>query len=485
MYRFKERNLGIYDFILLGLLLVAAILESKTISSILQIILILKSLSVRHVSIIGVKELLVVAMLGVDTPLIIFPILYFISFVVIRKGRIGKDYHKSFILIILYSLVIALISFVNEFLILNTILWVLMFSTPFCFYFYAKEWDQFEKEKDVLLLFVECILIVQLLCVLYQAVTGVGFTPSDLISGTAGEAHRLGVILFTFVFYGFFLLKNTRFRISSLLLIFICLAVEYLSDSKAIILSSALACFILLHFSIFSTKYHNVLIEFRSSIVSLFLVYFIFVSILFFDKSIFDPVYDFFEPYIHGSMTSSKYKLYVSVWHDMFFDYPFQWFFGTGPGTLASRASNMLSADVLAKSGEMASLLPISSSYWTREYMDGLYTYEILDNIKWVSAVLTYPFSGFISLKAELGIVGISMYLYVVYRISFPLIKNDDSENVNAFKKGLFVSTMVFLTALLFDNYHGQLALSASIFILIGAFSHKNKIRNHNLVLCN
>ncbi|MGD8110911.1 hypothetical protein [Vibrio sp. TRT 17S01] len=465
-----------YDTFLLCILVLSTLIGSNIIATIFQIALILKALCVKKVSIIGVKELIISALLGVEIALIIFPILYLFTYVILRNGRF-KNYHKNYIVLIIYAFIVALISSVNEFLPLNLIAWVLIFSAPFCYYFYAIEYDGKKLENTNTLVFIEIIMFIEIGLILFQGIKGVGFQPSDLFIGTLNDAHKIGLLFFIFFFYGCYILKDTPNKLIGFMVIISALVVEYLSDSKAILLSAAIAVFILLHFCLLFNKKLNSIIKFDQLLLLLLVIYTVFIFVVLFIDNAFQPAYDFFEPYLYGPLTSSKAIMYVRVWNDMLFDHSFEWLFGTGPGTLASRASNMFSADILAKPNDV---LPISSSTWTREYMAGLYDFEVLDNIRWVSAVLTYPFSGFISLKGELGVVGMSMYILTIFKMSYLLLSKSSNKYVSAFKLGLFVAVCTFIVALLFDNYHEQLVISALFFIFIGIFTNE-EVRNVRL----
>ncbi|MGD8172069.1 hypothetical protein ACQEXU_10435 [Vibrio sp. TRT 21S02] len=472
MLSVESKKVTKYDIFLLSFLILITLIDSSSISMLCQLLLLCKAVFVKKTDLTGIKELIIASLLGVEIVLIIFPILYFFSYIVFRNGRINQGYHKPYLFILIYAMIVAAYSSVSEFLPLNIIVWVLMFSTPFCYYFYAMEWNSNDNEKKKLLVFIELILLIEILCVFYQGITGIGFVPNDLFKGTLRDAHKLGLLFFIFVFYGCYLFKDTSYKIIGICIVILSLFVERWSDSKAILLSAAVASVIIVHLCVFYRKKFHVLLELREALFILTIGYFTLAYLILFKADVFNSVYDFFEPYVDGALTDSKYKMYVRVWHDIFIQHPFEWFFGTGPGTLASRASNMFSSDVL-KAGNALSDYIISSSSWTRIYMDGLFTNEIIENIKWVSAVLTYPFSGFISLKGELGLLGLFLYISVIYKLSSPLLKNRSNEPISAFKLGLFISVFVFIVALLFDNYHEQLAISSIFFVLVGVFTNE------------
>jgi hypothetical protein len=443
--------------------LISTFLNNVLIVTAVQAALIIKALFFRRDYIGGFKGIVIALFLGAEMAFFIFTILYVFSIFIYKlKTPLIRNNSPVFALF-MYSLICFFLNSLSQFLPLNFLLWIMIFFGPFAIFFYGQEARQagvtirHAYSLVVLVLFLQCVIIF---------VTGVlrgGFTPGDWASGTFLDAHKLGfVFLFVLVYLTFTLIELKKLKHA--VLTFLLLPFLYLCDAKAVVLSAFFAFFLLCLGSIFNVSLARHLIN---KLIALYLVIFLFFVLVMVNFSG-DKVNEFSDLYLHGELTSSKSQMYIKVWSDMLSEHPLNWIVGVGPGSLASKASNMLSGDVLWKqAGGMASKLPISSSLWTQEYMVGLFTSEVVERITHVSAVLTYPFSGLISIKAELGIVGLLIYVYVI----FSIIKSSISGLITPLDKTLIFFGGIFIMSLLFDNYHEQIPMIGLYMLILGFHS--------------
>lgn len=91
-------------------------------------------------------------------------------------------------------------------------------------------------------------------------------------------------------------------------------------------------------------------------------------------------------------------------------EYGYSHLLGVGPGMLGSRAANSVSADVLAKSEKHLPEFLMRTPEPESRVMAGLWTVDLMESIRWMSATLVFPFSGIGALKGELGWVGLLLF---------------------------------------------------------------------------
>jgi hypothetical protein len=113
-------------------------------------------------------------------------------------------------------------------------------------------------------------------------------------------------------------------------------------------------------------------------------------------------VRDNFEGLVSNWENSEKRILLTRVFFEL--GHRYNSILGVGPGMLGSRAASAASADILYKEteGPFASLLGPAPEP-ERWAMYGLWDAEVAQEITNKSAILTMPFSGWASLRAELG----------------------------------------------------------------------------------
>ena len=401
--------------------------------------------------------------MGAEVGLFMFSSLYVLS--CFRNGARSILHKKSIAILVLatYSFCVFLINTLVEFLPVNYALWLMIFFGPYTMYYFALGINLSSPEAKRVKCFLIGLVALQILLLVVQGVFAGGFSPGDWAIGTFLDAHKLGfVFLFGIIYFAFQFLSKRLVRDS--IVFFIIAFFLYMCDAKAILLSGFLAGIILSILSVLNAKVARNILNKLFAIYVLLTLTLILISYPFSDT--FSNAWgEFSDIYIYGTYSSSKYQMYGKVWVDMLYSDPFLWLFGVGPGELASKASNMLSADVLwKKEGGLASLLPVSSSAWTRHYMDGLFGYEVIDRIPHVSAVLVYPFAGFISIKAELGLVGLVIFTYMNFSLLIRGVTGAD-ENLN---KTLVLFGFTLMVSLLFDNYHEQIPIAGLYLLLLG-----------------
>jgi hypothetical protein len=440
-----------------------ALSGSVLIITCIQLLLILRALffNIRPES--RVVNIIAALFMGAEVGLFMFSSLYVLS--CFRRGVISILHKRSVVILVLaiYSFCIFLINSLSEFLPINYFLWLMIFFGPYTMYYFTLEIDMSLFELSRVKIFLFKLILLQILLLLFQGWSAGGGAPGDWAIGTLLDAHKLGFVFMFGVVYSFF--RFLKKRLMRDFIAFFVMAISlYMCDAKAVLSSGILAGIILTILSVLNVKIARDILNKVLAVYILLILTLILITYPFFD-TLSNVWGEFSDIYLYGTYSSSKYQMYAKVWGDMFYSNPFLWLFGVGPGELASKASNMLSADVLWKQeGGLASLLPTSSSSWTRHYMDGLFGYEVVSRIPHVSSVLVYPFAGFISIKAELGLIGLFLFCYMNVNLLGRGAKGADV----CLNKTLVFFGITLLVSLLFDNYHEQIPIAGLYLLIVG-----------------
>jgi hypothetical protein len=146
--------------------------------------------------------------------------------------------------------------------------------------------------------------------------------------------------------------------------------------------------------------------------------------------------------------------------------------FGVGMGKFGGKVSNAFAKDVLYKDpdNKILSYLPTFSSRWVKKYYDGLYTKEVYETIRWRSANFSFPFAGIVTVKVELGFIGLFLFLGIVFSMAMIAMQKYSKVADLYVRKWLIGFTLYLLTIpvlMLFDNYQEfpQIMIPAFLFI--------------------
>ena len=442
-----------------------------------QIVLIFKSILITKSATKSSKEILTCLFISPE------PALFLFFGVILTKWLLGrlntpKSLATKYIYFIaMYSATLFIYNVASEKLILNYIIWLCTFFSGLALFVYGRSIAPMVNIYS-LLKFLGFFFILQIVFILFQATQIYIIKPGDWPQGTLADAHKIGLI-FLFACTYLILSAVARKNTGQFIALIICVYLLYLTDAKSIILCFILAIpfFVVMLAKLrIKTKTYFILNN-PAAILYLLLPIYSLAAYLILQSSSFE----LYEVYFLDDLLNSKYVFFTRVWIDILNDSPISWLVGTGPGTLGSRASNILSADVLYK--ETTAFLS-SSSEWTRMYMKGLWTEELALLISNYSAVLSYPFSGISSLKAELGFPGLIAYLLFILHISLENLKSTNfksRDTINSFKISLSLILISYVFMLFFDNYNEQPAVSYILLFLTSIFMENHNSPNHKI----
>lgn len=457
---------------------------------------------------IEVQLKVLLALAFFDSEYFLFSLALLILSKIILWQLIGKRVLKlnlpSIMVLILFVYVLAVSIIVNfiDFSFLSLLLGIVVFLIILCPLIYFSFFQYTEDAIGRIFIFFKKIVLLELAIVICQFLFYSSFSRGDWGTGTTGGADKMGS-LFLLFFLSLIILpliekkKNllSLFGIKNIALVVITVSIVYFLDIKTTFFSILLGGILFL-FLVFLKMILNRIREmsfYKMCIVIVSTLFFLllvpvlinlYASVLLKDNYFYDKLKHYYDS---NGKISQKFILYKYVYVDMFHDYPLIWTFGTGFGKLGGKASNSLAYDVLHKqydSKKLPAFIPPYSSQWTKKYMTGLFTKEVSDNVKWVSAILSIPFAGMITIKAEFGMVGLlfwfSIFFYIAYCV-FHKSRNFQHMHLRGFGSVLSIYCVSLLFLMIFDNWQEtpQLMLPLVLFITM-ILKYKKANDEHN-----
>ena len=159
------------------------------------------------------------------------------------------------------------------------------------------------------------------------------------------------------------------------------------------------------------------------------------------------------------------------------------WLTGTGPGTVGTRAANSRAYDTMFKAygSQLPSFVPPFTSAPARKFFVDLYQ-KSYATMWWRSKTLAAPFSSFISLFVELGIVGLCVFLVFVGILQLSFIRLSIYASNPFFKVlgiALYLATLTLCINAFFDTYFEKPLIMAPYWIVAGlAVGQLKSLRN-------
>ncbi len=315
------------------------------------------------------------------------------------------------------------------------------------------------------------LLIIEFCASAINAFLVKSFTPGDFNKGSFSNAHYFTLWLICVLTYIFYYYKNMKYCNSinlkkNSLYYFIGLFLIVMSDGKNVVAGFVVALVVYGISYLFSKRNKNRII------ISIALIYFGTVFILLFLHI------DIVQSFINSKLSNVSLYLY-----DTRYSYKLQYFegtifeelkgfrtiFGYGLGQYGSRFANLLGYEYMYRDNNFINNFIAShfDSYILPNYLKyaSVYSHELMQTIRWRSAVLTYPFSSLIAFLAENGIVGLLLLAYLFGKWA------DKS------KYGIIV---VFLfSSCIFDIYFDHIGVLALVLVLVGG-GIKNTVDNRS-----
>ncbi|MEY8337972.1 hypothetical protein AALB16_08055 [Lachnospiraceae bacterium 62-35] len=307
---------------------------------------------------------------------------------------------------------------------------------------------------------IKVFLCIEFVIVITIALKNLTFIPGDIFCGTMSSAHWFGnwliVSLVVILFHNGInhptgiCWKNVKKNIPYLLILLIML---YLSDSKSLIVALAIGSLGYIIFEHKGIMKYSFMFYFILFYVGLFIV----ISLLYLP-----PI----ENYIKDKSDLLNTYLYTSGWNGKF-EYirgtlleelrGIRLLTGFGLGQYGSRVANLFAYTVMWRADN--GINNLISSLFAPHYLPqfaryiSFYDYDFVAQIGWRSAVLSYPFNSVTAFIAEIGLIGVAFFSYI---ISICLKKSDCK-----------ILGYYFLAACFFDLYFDSYQCLALIILVL------------------
>lgn len=427
-----------------------------------------------------IKTLIGLSFLGNEVFLMTIPLLLILKFFINKeKFKTVTKTSVAVLFFFCYSVLLLIITNLTDFSFLTIVFWFISFGSLFPMFILCSSNRYNTSEALDIFSFFEKLILVQIPILVIQGAIHRDFHPGDSWPGSGGNSIITGFYFSMLLLLMFIrgLVKLDR-RVSvwsvvsarNVVLLGILIVLMYFNDSKLIVLCFIVATvfyFLFLLLLRYLTRPRPVfLLKIVASIALMFFAGYLILGVsriyvkenLDSDKGL-TALSIYTSPELDKKGMNAKYILYKRVYVDLLKENPTAWFIGAGPGKLGSKASNMLAYDILYKTEDQARLpgfVPAYSSAITRSYMADLWTREIVETSKWRSTMLSMPFAGLVTIKAEYGVPGLLFFLFLMLTFSYFLIKKAfKMENWKLKDWAIVVSISWFALPLMmiFDNF--------------------------------
>jgi len=308
---------------------------------------------------------------------------------------------------------------------------------------------------------IKLFTFVEIICTLAIAITGRIIKAGDIFCGTLGNAHFLGLWLSMSIIYLVYYWRSKKisllqvvFNKSYLPTLVSLVLMLYLADAKGVLLTTLIALVVLLFIRLFSKRERNALL---GTILVIYVGGILVLYILTLEpvRRIISLNIPYISPYLYQRGWNGKFGFfYGTVFESL---KGLRLIFGYGLGQYGSRFANAFAYNIMYRddtgiNGLIASLF---APHYVEEYARYIsyYNNDFVNQIRWRSAVLSYPFSSYVTLIAETGIFGVVSVSYYLNKL---------------FRKSRFKMIIIyFLAACLLDLYfdHFQCVFAVIVFI--------------------
>lgn len=388
---------------------------------------------------------------------ILINILICMGYGVIRKGQIKTIKGNSKIL--LCCGLIAANAVINTFirgnlpnLIFGLLYYLLIFSVGYTL----------EGKLDYarIISAIKHLVLVEGMLILYTLIftDNMKWRRGDIYKGSLSDAHMFGfwlicMIITIFCYYSrkYSVRENLwhNFGWYSALLIML-----YLAEAKAIILALTIALFLYAVLRFFTGKTNMIILYFNIALVICMSAGMLLLRLSFVKDYITDN-YSNVSLYVYNNNYNYKYYYFDrTVFEEL--KGP-RAFLGFGIGHYGSRIANMFGYDYMYRDANEINrfVSRYFDSFILPEYRRyaSQYSNQIVQEIRWRSAILTYPYSSLMAILAENGIIGFLLFIYIFAKIA----KNSNSRFLVAF----------FMACCIFDLFFDRVGSCALVLLLV------------------
>jgi len=429
-----------------------------------------------------VKTLVGLSFLGNEVFLMLIPIMLAPAFLTIFYNPKVRRLTLVVYFFLAYCLVMLVATNVFDFSFFTIVFWFITFGSLLVLFIYYAQSTYEEADVSGVFVFFKRTILVQIPIMLLQAPIHRDFEPGDFWTGSSGNAVVVGFyfcMFLAFVFVRYFINLNRRISFFSIItvkniaIVAVFGALMYFNDSKVIILVFGVGAVVYLFFLLLLRFLSKLKLLMFLKAVFAFGVIALLINITYIAATVyvnntletsqgFEALNAYTGDNLDRTGANSKYILYRRIYVDMLYEKPMSWLFGAGPGKFASKASNILAYDVLYKTESQLKLPEMIKAYSSpevREYMADLWTRKAAETMLWRSSMLSMPFGGMVTMKAEYGFIGLCFFLTMVFAFSYFLIKKAFTIDNWKLKDWAIVLSITWFTLpvhMLFENYQDR-----------------------------
>jgi len=308
-------------------------------------------------------------------------------------------------------MVITASAFVNA--IYSNGIWSFLFSVLYIVLLVVTyKFSNIDFEKYNIVGLIKAFVIIEFIVTLMIAIKYKRIIPGDLFGGSLMNAHYFANWLILTLFVILNVKKDGELIVSvlyrNIIYIVLILIMIFLASANAVTISAFVSVILYFVFTSLRKKTNNDLfwlIVF--SYIGMYLVLYIFnIDII---RNFITSKFSTMSPYIYDYGWNYKFSYLYGTFYDSL--YSGRVIFGYGLGQYGSRFANAFAYNVMWRSDNSVNKLieNFFEPHCIPEYYKYISFYDksFVEGILWRSAVLSYPFSSFVALIGELGIVGV------------------------------------------------------------------------------
>ena len=320
------------------------------------------------------------------------------------------------------SFIICYLIFVTSllFAIYNSAIWNFVFSVLYLIIL-ALTYKVIRLKTTVgnVILVIKFFIVLEFICTVIIALRIRMVKPGDLFGGTIYNsnyfANWLILTLFLFVLLNMNFLKKSFLKTveKNFLYFSMIFIMLYLCSAKSLYIALLLTLVLYFAFKYLFIVQKNELFWF---LVLLYVGFAVILKILYLEpvEIFLSEKSRFLNIYIYEPGWNYKFEYFRGVFHNELKG--IRILFGYGLGQFGSRFANAFAYETMWRNDNFINNF-ISSNFSPKclpqyaQYVS-FYTKQFIDGIMWRSAIISYPFSSFITLVAETGVIGVSLVSY-------------------------------------------------------------------------
>jgi hypothetical protein len=415
----------------------------------------------------------------------LFPFVAFILiFIFLLCGKIEKRFNKFYVNIILFFLFwSAFVTIINKASATNFIFAIITHYSSFAAFLITFAIPYRDEHLRYAISLIIILSLIQVPIGIYQMYKGTNFSVlnpfsesigvGDLFVGTIGKNSHLLAVKNSFAFIIICSLAVFTKKYKYVYLIIPALLGWLLPSAMHTVIVGVLVMVFFIFLKLINTTAIFLLKKYVSKkqrfiVLGSVLVFFVFLSVAITQKGNIFYAYNLIQKMFEADETKMLRKIisYKNTLFELPKDRMFSPIVGVGFGSYSSRAALITSGEYLSY---QPSFIPITPSEETRKYIIPLWNREIT-KIKYMDGVANQPFSTIQSIYAELGIIGLILFLLVFYKNikMFNRISKIGDDYLRGVSFAMFFYTFYLFFLFFLDNWFEYPRLMIPYWVVVG-----------------